>query len=389
MKFGQYRYLFFLRDVLWLAIYAVGGPNAHLGYFINLLVKKRKYLTETEFLELNALCQLLPGPTSTQVIVAVGYKIGKARLAYLTLMVWSMPAVICMITAAYFINQLPHLNFTEYILPLAIAMVFTSSSTLVKKSIVSKTAAALFFASCASALYFKSSYVYPFLIFIGGFISSFKWEKNNKISEQNYSFDIPWANFVLYVSVYLITLILGGLTDLLPIKLFQNFYRIGSLIFGGGNVLISILYTEFVEMKAYLTRNEFISGYAISQIVPGPVFSIVSYIGALALRDLGLAGFIMGGIVAAAGIFLPGTFLIFFVIRIWENLKKLPIIKAALEGFIAVSAGLLAATAIMLVVVMPPTLQNFSTLIFSMILLYFKINPAILIILAVLAGIIF
>ena len=90
--------------------------------------------------------------------------------------------------------------------------------------------------------------------------------------------------------------------------------RNGSLIFGGGQVLIPLLFTELVEFKEWLTSEEFISGYALVQAVPGPTFSFAAYLGALIMSDLGTGGQILGGLLAAAGIFLPGTFLIFFVL---------------------------------------------------------------------------
>jgi chromate transporter len=141
---------------------------------------------------------------------------------------------------------------------------------------------------------------------------------------------------------------LGAVTQYQPVKLFENFYRNGSLIFGGGQVLVPYLYTEFVDFKHYLTSEEFLTGYAISQGIPGPTFSISSYVGALSMREFGTAGFFIGGIIAAAGIFLPGIFLIFFVIRFWDELKKYRPVRAALEGINAVSCGMLIAAAYLL-----------------------------------------
>src|SRR6187402_291211 len=94
------RYYIFLKDVLMLAVTTFGGPQAHLAHFQKILVDKRKYLSEEDLLEINSLCQILPGPTSTQTLTAVGFKIGGPNLAYLTLLVWILPAVILMTAAA-------------------------------------------------------------------------------------------------------------------------------------------------------------------------------------------------------------------------------------------------------------------------------------------------
>ena len=130
------------------------------------------------------------------------------------------------------------------------------------------------------------------------------------------------------------------------LKIFENFYRNGSLIFGGGQVLIPLLFTEFVEFKQFLTSEEFISGYALVQALPGPTFSFTAYLGALIMREWGTGGEILGGFIAAVGIFLPGTFLIFFVTGFWEDIKKYRVIKASLEGISAVSSGLVIAAAL-------------------------------------------
>jgi chromate transporter len=113
-------------------------------------------------------------------------------------------------------------------------------------------------------------------------------------------------------------------------------------------VLVPYLYTEFVDFKKFLSSEEFLTGYAISQGIPGPTFSIASYIGALSMRDLGIGGFLIGGLIGSAGIFLPGIFMIFFVIRFWDQLKLYRPVRAALEGVNAVSCGMLIAAAYLL-----------------------------------------
>src|SRR6185295_872792 len=187
---------------------------------------------------------------------------------------------------------------------------------------------------------------------------------------------ISWANFMLWAGVLITAAIVGGLTHNLPVRLFENFYRNGSLIFGGGQVLTPFLYTEFVEVKRYITSREFLSGYAIAQSIPGPVFSFSAYIGALSMKDAGLGGQIVGGLVSAAGIVLPGTFLIFFVIRFWESLKKFRAVRASLEGIAAASAGLVAASAIILFQPLENTFLNFSITVATFCLLVFTKLPA-------------
>ena len=134
--------------------------------------------------------------------------------------------------------------------------------------------------------------------------------------------------------------VLGHFTDYFPIRIFENFYRNGSLVFGGGHILAPVLYTEFVEFKHLIDSESFLTGMALSQTLPGPVFALTSYLGVLLMKDYGILGELAGSAIGAIGIFLPGTFLIFFVFRIWGQLKQYRFIRASLAGIQAASVGL-------------------------------------------------
>jgi chromate transporter len=344
------RYYIFLKDVFLLAISAFGGPQAHLAHLFDRMVKKRRYISEEDLIELNALCQILPGPTSTQTISAIGFKVGGPKLAYLALLVWCLPAVTIMTTAAIIISHLQYkslsLEFTKYIQPMAVGFVAYAAYKITRKVVNSKTAISLFVLSTVVSYFLKSPYMFPLLLLFGGFITAFKYKRHKK--EEKNNFNIKWNNFFLWAGVFVLAAVLGAITQSLPIRLFENFYRNGSLVFGGGQVLIPLIYTEFVEFKSYLSSEEFLTGFAFVQAVPGPVFSFSAYIGALSMRDSGIWGEISGALFASAGIFLPGTFLIFFVIRFWDQFKQYRPIKASLEGINATSSGMVAAAAILL-----------------------------------------
>ena len=153
------------------------------------------------------------------------------------------------------------------------------------------------------------------------------------------------------------------------------------MIFGGGQVLIPLLYTEFVNFKAYLTSEEFLTGYALVQAIPGPVFSFSAFIGSLAMRDYGVGGEVIGAFMASLGIFLPGTFLIFFMLRFWDSLKKYRVIKASLEGIVAASAGMVIAAALLLLEPIELSYLNISIVVGTALLLQFTKVPAPIIIL--------
>jgi chromate transporter len=385
------RYYLFLRDVLVLAVSTFGGPQAHLAHFHKVLVNKRKYLTEEDLMEINSLCQILPGPASTQTLTAIGFKIGGPTLAYLTLLVWIMPAVLLMTTAAIVMSNLQEkqlsLEFTKFIQPMAVGFVSYGAYMISLKTVNTKTGIALMVLAAVLSYVFQTPFVLPAIILGSGLITAVKYRKQPK--EEKKKVKVDWSNFILWGVVLIVAAALGGLTKALPIKLFENFYRNGSLVFGGGQVLAPLLYTEFVQYVKPLhyptSHHEFLSGYAIAQAIPGPVFSFSAYIGALSMRDYGIGGQVLGAFISALGIFLPGTFLIFFVIRFWESLKKYRAVRASLEGITAASAGLVAAAAIILFQPLENTFLNFAVTIATFCLLVFTKLPSPVIILCGLA----
>jgi len=394
------RYIIFLKDVLLLSLTSFGGPQAHIAHFQNILVKKRGYLSDTDLVELNALCQVVPGPTSTQTLSALGYRLGGPSLAYLTLLIWLLPSVIIMTVAGMLMNSFvlkqTSLDFTRFIQPMAVGIIAHAAYTISLKTVTTKRGLVLMVLAAVATYFFKTPLVFPIVLLIAGLITAFNYKAHPR--EEKKKFDVSWSNFFLWAGVLIFAALLGWATKsipelTLPIRLFENFYRNGSLIFGGGQVLTPMLYTEFVQYSKPLhhpiTHDEFLSGYAFAQALPGPVFSFSSYLGVLSMRDYGVGGQILGSIMSAAGLFLPGTFLIFFMIRIWESLKKFRPIRASLEGINAANAGLVAAAAILLFQPLENTFMNFGFTIGTFCLMAFtKIPSWAVIVIGLLCGVI-
>lgn len=393
MSVRRFRYIVFLKDIALLSLTSFGGPHAHLAHFEKRLVSRRKYLTEAELNEVNALCQVLPGPTSTQTLSAIGYKLGGAKLAYLTLLVWALPSILVMTAAGLLIGNYQSrelsLAFTRFIQPMAVGFVAYAAYTISVRTINTKSGLGLMVLAGVGAFYFRTPFIFPIILLISGIATSFKYKSQPQ--EEKKKMDIRWNNFFLWAGVLVLAAVLGGLTKSLPIRLFENFYRNGSLVFGGGQVLTPMLYTEFVEYakpvlggtpKPYVESDAFLSGFGLAQSLPGPIFSFASYLGALAMngRGYGVGGEITGALFSAAGIFLPGTFLIFFMIRVWDHLKKYRPIRASLEGITAANAGLVACAAVLLFLPLDFNLTNiaFATGTFG-ILLFSRIPSWILI----------
>ncbi|MEP3388071.1 MAG: chromate efflux transporter [Reichenbachiella sp.] len=344
------RYYIFLKDVFLLTISAFGGPQAHFAMMLDLLVHKRGYLDEKDLIELTALCQFLPGPTSTQTLTAIGFRVGGPNLAYLTLLIWITPAFLIMTFAGIFISTLEQydisMEFARFIKPMAVGIVAYSAYVIIKKVVTTRLAVVLMLVAAVASFLVRTPYIFPVILLVGGSITAFNYKRHER--EEKEGIRIQWSNFILWAGVLVGAALIGASVDWLGIRIFENFYRIGSLIFGGGQVLVPFMYTEFVEFKEYLTSEEFLSGFALVQAVPGPVFSFASYVGSISMKEYGMFGQVMGGFMAALGIFLPGTFLIFFVIRFWEELKKFRIVKASLDGVNAASSGMILAAVVLL-----------------------------------------
>lgn len=386
------RHVIFLKDVLILALTTFGGPQVHLAMLFERFVQKRRYLTEDELMELNALCQVLPGPTSTQTITAVGYKIGGPNLAYVTLLIWILPGVSIMTAAGmgmYYLEQRNlSLNFARFIQPMAVGFLVVAGYRIGQKVIKNRVSLALALTATVVAYLFQSPVMTPLVIAVGGLTTALTYEKQQRMDKK--SLQVQWANFFLWFGVFLAAAGLGALTQSLPVRLFENFYRNGSLVFGGGQVLTPMLYNEFVAFKHYLSREEFLSGLGLVQAVPGPVFSLASYIGTLSMRHEGISGQLWGSFVSTAGIFLPGTFLIFFVYRFWEQLKRYRVVRASLEGINAASTGLTAAAAIVLFQPMAPHWPSVVVVLVTIgLLLYTRTPPYMLILGGLLVGLLF
>lgn len=356
--------------MLLIALTGFGGANVHLTLFIKYFVEKHNYLTEAELMELQALCQILPGPTSTQTLTAIGFKLGGPLLAYLTLLVWIFPACTIMAFVAFgvaYIDQEILLKVTRFIKPMGVAFVFYAAYAVGRKVIHSKSSWVLMLIGAGLAFMYRSPYVTPAVILMGGLFTSLKYNAQEK-REKN-PVKIDWGNFILWAGIFVAAIVIGSLTQSLPVRIFENFYRNGSLAFGGGHIMKPLLYNEFVEFKHALTSDEFLSGIGIGELVPGPTFSIASFVGSLAMRDWGVSGQFMGAAIASIGIFLPGILMIFFVVRFWDQLKQYRAIRASLEGINAASTGLTIAAGILLFEPMADSNLSIYTIFVTLILL--------------------
>ncbi|MET3499361.1 chromate transporter [Mucilaginibacter rubeus] len=396
------RQLLFLRDVLIYTFTAFGGPQAHIAVLLREFVEKRKYITEDELMELNALSQVLPGPSSTQTLVGIAWKVGGLRLAIITFLIWILPSatIMCMAAISYSMvaNKAKFAHVISYVQPIAVGIVAYATYTFANKFLKTRISTMLAIGSLIVTLILQNAYAFPILILLGGIISSAMetQQHENELRVKLYS-NVNPNKVAYFIGILLFFAALGAVVNQtsplsLPIRLFENFYRNGILIFGGGQVLVPLMYTEFVEVKHYLSRSEFLSGYALQQALPGPTFSFTSFLGGITLGNKGnsIWGQVIGSLVAVIGINTPGLILILFIVPFWEDLKKITRIKNSLSGINAVAVGFMATALILLVRPFGLNWTAYALMIGTFLVLHFtKIKIPIVIIIGVVLGIIF
>lgn len=384
------KWITFLIDVFICSLGSYGGPEAHLSVFIDQMVTKKKYLTEEELLELVALGSILPGPTSSQAMVGIGYKVGGEVLALLTMLVWALPAILIMTTLSFLYDFLEYINVSSSVLrligPLSVGFIAVATYRISKKVITDRMTLGLMIFGLLSVYFFNYAWVFPTILIIGGIVAIlFSKEKDiwNTVR-----LNPPWIYLIAFFGFALLNLVLVRITGNILITLFEAFYRFGFLVFGGGQVVVPLMLGELVDTHAYMTNQEFLTGYGLVQGIPGPMFSFSAYAGGMAARGHGPIIQIIGALLSGIGIFLPGTLLIFFAMPVWEKLREIRAIKISLKGINAVAGGMIASSAIRIMQRSGFTLENIIVFAVVAILLLTKKIPAPLIVLLVLiAGI--
>ncbi|MBL7760103.1 MAG: chromate efflux transporter [Sediminibacterium sp.] len=357
------RHISFLKSVLLHSLTAFGGPQGHMGMMMKTFVQERRDLTEKELLEYNAFCQLLPGASSTQTLTLIGYKRGGVWLALLTLLVWVLPACTLMTGLSFLLDYFAGIQkkapVFQFIQPMAIGFIAYSAYRTFGISVHNTiTRVIMVVATIATFLAFKTPWIFPVLILLAGIATNFSEKRipQKEVPPKK----IRWGNLLLFFLLFGIT---GYLSETATaenwknrksINLFENNYRFGSLVFGGGDVLIPLMYEQYVTRPQTkriqenrrdvlkIDRQDFLTGSGIVRAIPGPVFSIAAFTGGMALSEEGDAMHLLGSIIGATGIFLPSVLLVLFFFPVWQNLKKYAVIYRSLEGINAAVVGIMA-----------------------------------------------
>lgn len=332
---------------------------------LKIFVQKYRYITEAELIDFNSFCQLLPGPGSTQTITLIGFKRGGVLLAIITLIIWILPACILMGAFSFLITQYPSRNYSQnqfkFLEPMAIGFLIYAIVRMYKISVNSIITKIIMAISVIFTIYFfKSPWVFPALIILAGIATSFS---SKRIPEQEIVLpkQIKWTNIWLFVIIFIIAGFMSEyarknqLGNRKAYNLFENFYRFGSLVFGGGDVLLPMLIDQYVErpntkptdveFRIAISRDDLLTGYGFVRAIPGPVFSIATFTGGVAMKGKGINNQLLGCILATIAIFLPSALLVLFFYPVWQYLKKFVGIFRALEGINAAVVGVMIAAA--------------------------------------------
>ena len=358
-----HRHLPFLKAVLLQSVTAFGGPQAHLGMMMKTFVQQKPYVTKEELMEYNAFCQLLPGASSTQTITLIGYKRGGIPLAVVTLLVWILPACIIMGGLSFLLQYIDKrqlgTDIFKFIAPMAVGFLayaaFITFSVAIKNLI---TWVILLVGAVATYFLFGQPWVIPTLILAGGIATNFSRIRIPQTEQKPKK--IKWWNFWLFGIIFLAAGFISEMArkqewpDRKPINLIENTYRMGSLVFGGGQVLIPMMYEQWsVRPESVKDKNpnavqideeSLYTGMGIVRAVPGPVFSIASFTGGMALKDMGYKMQVLGCIIGMIAIFLPSALLVLFFFPIWNNMKKYAAVYRSLEGINAAVVGIMIAS---------------------------------------------
>lgn len=324
-----------------------GGPVAHLGYLRDEFVVRRRWLDEEAYADLVALCQFLPGPASSQLVFALGQRRGGIAGAFLASACFTMPSAVVMILFAYgvaAIGDLTHAGWLHGLKLAAVAVVAQAVWGMGRKLCPDRARITLALASAAILLVVPSAAAQIGVIVVGALCGWTIYDREvppGFESRAGLARHHIWAAATLAVFLALLFVLpaLAATTGREEVRVFDSFYRAGSLVFGGGHVVLPLLRAEVVP-SGWISDDVFLAGYGAAQAVPGPLFTFAAYLGTVIM---GGDNAWIGGLWCLLAIFLPAWMLIGGALPFWHLLRSKAWTQAALRGANAAVVGVLLA----------------------------------------------
>lgn len=330
-----------------LGLTSFGGPAAHLAYFHDEYVKRRKWLDERSYADLVALCQFLPGPASSQTGIGIGLMRGGLIGGLVSFLGFTWPSAIALGIFAWLMDgmDVSQAGWLHGLKLVAVAIVAHAIWGMGQKLTPDRTRLSIAIAAAAVSLLWESVYSQIIIIVLAGLLGMWLyWKKEAAAESMTLSTDesgsgSPVSRRIAMVSLALFALLLILLPFLREssalLAMADSFYRTGSLVFGGGHVVLPLLENEIVG-AGWVSEEQFLAGYGAAQAVPGPLFTFASFLGTAAYGPLGF-------LIATAAIFLPAYLLVVGVLPFWHRLRSLPKAQSALHAVNASVVGILLA----------------------------------------------
>jgi chromate transporter len=320
----------------------------------------------------------------------IGYKRGGVPLAILTLLLWVLPATLIMSAFSFLIYYFDvrdiQTNLFKYVQPMSVGFIAFAAMRMMRLSVRHVATWAIMTGSLIVTIVVQTPWVFPVLLLLSGTISNF----SNKRIPMKYEKPKPikWMSLWIFFVIFILAGVLSELSKAYNweygrfFNLFENFYRFGSFVFGGGQALLPMMLYQFVNRPKSLgevpliSSENLLNGYGLVQAVPGPVFSICSFTGGMVMSGYGPVWQAIGCLVATVAVFLPSTLLLLFLFPVYQHLKQHVIIFRALEGINAAIVGIIWASGIVLFQAMPFEWTNVVVAVITFAILMFTKIPS-------------
>ncbi|AUN99105.1 chromate transporter [Bacteriovorax stolpii] len=329
-----------------LGLTSFGGPIAHLSYFHDEFVKKKKWIEEHSFADLVALCQFLPGPASSQLGIAIGLNQSGFLGALVAWIGFTLPSAILLIMFGMgmtHFNLQSHQNVLHGLKVAAVSVVAQAVYGMWKKLCPDKTRSLMAIASCACLLFFTAPFVPLIVLIVAGVFGAFFFQSTSQLPhlpfKEKFGRKLGASCLIIFFSILLVSPFLRSVYQAPFLMLFDSFFRAGSLVFGGGHVVLPLLQAEVVT-PGWVSKDLFMAGYGLAQAIPGPLFAFTAYLGTVS--SLSFNGW-SGGLFCLSAAFLPSFLLIAGVLPFWEKLRTYDRMRKVLLGINASVVGILLA----------------------------------------------
>ncbi|HZS92471.1 MAG TPA: chromate efflux transporter [Chloroflexota bacterium] len=333
-----------------LGLTSFGGPIAHLGYFQQEYVIRRRWLDAESFADLVALCQFLPGPASSQVGIAIGMRRGGLAGAIAAWLGFTLPSAVALVVFAYAVRGTSFIpaQLLHGLIVAAVAVVAQAVWTMAQRLAPDRPRGTIAVVAAMVALLWPVAAAQPLIIAAAGLVGWRLLPRDDAPARDSQAKGVrlvAWGrrpailSLAAFFALLIVLPLLRQAVHAQSIALFDSFYRVGALVFGGGHVVLPLLQREVVP-AGWVSQSQFLAGYGAAQAVPGPLFTFAAYLGAVMRRPPnGWAG----AALATVAIFLPSFLLVAGIMPFWDTLRRRGDIQSALRGINAAVVGLLLA----------------------------------------------